>query len=151
MLFIAPRLHFPLARLRRKKNLSTSIATPRHTTACNIAIAVMAPSARVTMLLAAVLVSCVLLASRHADAAEAPAPAPGGFGCNPLKDKTCKPGDPKAPENQEEEGGFGARFPGIPLTIPGLGGPKIDRDGDGDTDEDDELPSFDTHMTILGH
>uniref|UniRef100_A0ACD5YIA9 Uncharacterized protein n=1 Tax=Avena sativa TaxID=4498 RepID=A0ACD5YIA9_AVESA len=112
----------------------------------------MSPSARVTLLLAAVL-ACALLATRHADAAdaEAPAPAPGSFGCNPLKDKTCKPGDPKAPENQEEEGGFGARFPGLPTAVPIPGTGKVDRDGDGDIDEDDELPSFDTHMTILGH
>ena len=111
----------------------------------------MALSARVSLLLATVL-ACALLATRHADAADAaaPAPAPSGFGCNPLKDKTCNPGDPKAPENQEEEGGLGARFPGQPtLPIPGTG--KIDRDGDGDIDEDDELPAFNTHMTILGH
>ncbi|KQJ93753.1 hypothetical protein BRADI_3g06510v3 [Brachypodium distachyon] len=112
-----------------------------------------APSARVWLVLAAAALACFLLAvPANADADsddEAPAPAPGGYGCNPLKDKTCKPGDPKAPENQEEEGGFGARFPGLPV-VPGLG-PKIDRDGDGDTDEDDELPSFDTHMNILGH
>ncbi|CAM0948912.1 unnamed protein product [Alopecurus aequalis] len=114
----------------------------------------MAPlSVRVSLLLATVL-ACALLATSHADAAEAeapaPAPAPGSFGCNPVKDKTCKPGDPNAPENQEEEGGFGARFPGLPtLPIPGLG--KIDRDGDGDIDEDDELPGFNSHMNILGH
>ncbi|KAF0935530.1 hypothetical protein E2562_034319 [Oryza meyeriana var. granulata] len=51
---------------------------------------------------------------------------------------TCRPGDPRAPENQEEEGGFGVRLPSMP-SIPG------------DGDDDDELPSFDTHMTILGH
>lgn len=108
----------------------------------------MAPSARVSLLLATVL-ACALLATRYADAETAAhAPAPSGFGCNPLKDKTCKPGDPKAPENQEEEGGFGARFQGLPtLTIPG----KIDLDGDGDIDEDDELPAFNTHMIIRGH
>lgn len=114
----------------------------------------MAPSARVSLMLAAAVLACALLAARHADAAGAgagaAAPAPGGSACNPLQDKTCKPGDPKAPENTEEEGGLGAGLPSLKsLPIPGLG--KVDRDGDGDTDEDDELPSFDTHMNILGH
>ncbi|XP_044417350.1 uncharacterized protein [Triticum aestivum] len=100
--------------------------------------------ARVSLMLAAAVLACALLATRHA------APAPGGFACNPLKDKTCKLGEPKAPEDTEEEGGLGTKLPSLTsVSIPGAG--KVDRDGDGDTDEDDELPSFDTHMTILGH
>ncbi|KAF7084195.1 hypothetical protein CFC21_087872 [Triticum aestivum] len=106
------------------------------------------------MMLAAVVLACALLATRHADAAGAgagaAAPAPGGFACNPLKDKTCKLGEPKAPEDTEEEGGLGTKLPSL-TSVPIPGGGKVDRDGDGDTDEDDELPSFDTHMTILGH
>uniref|UniRef100_A0A0E0JWK6 Uncharacterized protein n=1 Tax=Oryza punctata TaxID=4537 RepID=A0A0E0JWK6_ORYPU len=104
----------------------------------------MAASTRV-WLLAAVLVACAIAvrsagaasAAADEDAAAAPAPAKG-FGCNPLKDKTCRPGDPHAPENQEEEGGYGVRLPSMP-SFPG------------DDGDDDELPSFDTHMTILGH
>ncbi|KAF7089371.1 hypothetical protein CFC21_092363 [Triticum aestivum] len=117
--------------------------------------------ARVSLMLAAAVLACALLATRHAAAAGAAAaaagagagaaaPAPGGFACNPLKDKTCKLGEPKAPEDTEEEGGLGTKLPSLTsVSIPGAG--KVDRDGDGDTDEDDELPSFDTHMTILGH
>ncbi|KAM3240767.1 hypothetical protein ACQJBY_054039 [Aegilops geniculata] len=130
--------------------------------------------ARVSLILAAAVLACALLATRHAAAAGAgaaatagagagagaaaaagaaagaAAPAPGGFACNPLKDKTCKLGEPKAPEDTEEEGGLGTKLPSLTsVSIPGAG--KVDRDGDGDTDEDDELPSFDTHMTILGH
>ncbi|XP_040377277.1 uncharacterized protein LOC121053632 [Oryza brachyantha] len=110
----------------------------------------MASSTRVWRLLAAVLlVACAVAAVRSvAGGAEEGAAAPGpasGFGqlrCNPVTDKTCRPGDPRAPENQEEEGGpafAGVRLPLLP-SIPG------DTD-----DDDDELPSFDTHMTILGH
>ncbi|KAF7034370.1 hypothetical protein CFC21_045393 [Triticum aestivum] len=93
----------------------------------------MAPSARVSLMLAVVLV-CALLAAR-------PAEATGGLVCNPLQDKTCKSGDPKASENTEEGGGFGAKLPSPP--VPGHG--MIDGD------IDDELPSFSTHKTILGH
>ncbi|KAM3346029.1 hypothetical protein ACQJBY_020506 [Aegilops geniculata] len=94
----------------------------------------MAPSARVSLMLAVVLL-CALLATTHAEATG------GGLVCNPLQDKTCKPGDPKAAENTEEGGEFGARLPSPP--IPGHG--MIDGD------IDDELPSFSTHKTILGH
>ncbi|KAL5211233.1 hypothetical protein ABZP36_022080 [Zizania latifolia] len=95
-------------------------------------------------LLAVVLIACVLVVRSAAAGAEEGAPAPsasGFFGCNPLTDKTCRPGDPRAAENQEEEGGFGFRLPSMP-SIPFTGG---------DDDDDDELPSFDTHLTILGH
>ncbi|KAF7078759.1 hypothetical protein CFC21_083141 [Triticum aestivum] len=110
--------------------------------------------ARVSLILAAAVLACAVLATRAGAAAAAAAgpaaPAPGGFACNPLKDKTCKLGEPKAPEDTEEEGGLGTKLPSLTsISIPGAG--KVDRDGDGDTDEDDELPSFDTHMTILGH
>nr|CAB3445903.1 unnamed protein product [Digitaria exilis] len=47
------------------------------------------------------------------------------FGCNPITDKTCKPK--------------------VPTVLPGGG---VDIDGDGD---EDELPGFDPHLTILGH
>uniref|UniRef100_A0A0D9WAM7 Uncharacterized protein n=1 Tax=Leersia perrieri TaxID=77586 RepID=A0A0D9WAM7_9ORYZ len=103
----------------------------------------MAPSTRV-WLLAVVLVACVVAVAGAGEEEAAAAPAPavrfgGIFGCNPLTDKTCRPGgDHRGPENQEEEGGFGVRVPSVPGDI----------DGDGD---DDELPSFDTHMNILGH
>jgi hypothetical protein len=75
-------------------------------------------------ILAAVL-ACVLLV-RSADAAAAAAPAPAAtrssvLGCNPQTDKTC---------NVMSSGG------------------GIDLDGDG---QEDELPSFSTHLTILGH
>lgn len=86
-------------------------------------------------LLAAVFACMLLVRSADADGV-------GVFGCNPLTDKTCRPGDPRAPENQEE-GGFGARMP----SVPGSGGAI----GGGDADDDDELPSFDSHLTILGH
>ncbi|OEL16912.1 hypothetical protein BAE44_0022069 [Dichanthelium oligosanthes] len=85
-------------------------------------------STRVCLLAAALALACVLLA-RSADAGEAPAPSSGGkgpiFGCNPLTDKTCKPD--------------------VPTLLPGGG---VDIDGDGD---EDELPAFDPHFTILGH
>ncbi|KAL5208580.1 hypothetical protein ABZP36_033015 [Zizania latifolia] len=90
-------------------------------------------------LLAAVLVACAL-AVRSAAQEGAPAPSAFGFfGCNPLTDKTCRPAELRAQESQEEEEGFGFRLP----TIPGTGGDN--------EDDDDELPSFDTHLTILGH
>ncbi|RLM80551.1 hypothetical protein C2845_PM12G05200 [Panicum miliaceum] len=92
----------------------------------------MASSTRVCLLLAAALaVACALLATpAAADAAasvEGLPPSIGGtvFGCNPATDKTCKPDGPKL--------------------LPGGG---IDIDGDGD---EDELPGFDPHFTILGH
>lgn len=98
---------------------------PTPTAICNcypaaaVYIASMAPTR--VWLLAAVL-ACVLLV-RSADAApEAAAPAPAGFGCNPLTDKTCNP-----------------------KVLPSGG---IDIDGDGD---EDELPSFSPHFNILGH
>uniref|UniRef100_A0A0E0CH05 Uncharacterized protein n=1 Tax=Oryza meridionalis TaxID=40149 RepID=A0A0E0CH05_9ORYZ len=111
----------------------------------------MAASTRVWVL-AAVLVACAIAvrsaraghASGHAAGGEeedagAAAPAPSkGHGCNPLKDKTCRHDDRHEPENQEEEGGFGVRLPSFPSLT-------------GDDGDDDELPSFDTHMTILGH
>ncbi|KAG0532092.1 hypothetical protein BDA96_04G078200 [Sorghum bicolor] len=48
------------------------------------------------------------------------------YGCNPATDKTCKP-------------------EGMGVVLPGGG---IDLDGDGD---EDELPQFEPHLTILGH
>ncbi|KAF8783909.1 hypothetical protein HU200_000359 [Digitaria exilis] len=54
-----------------------------------------------------------------------PAPRASVFGCNPITDKTCKPK--------------------VPTVLPGGG---VDIDGDGD---EDELPGFDPHLTILGH
>jgi uncharacterized membrane protein len=85
-------------------------------------------STRVWLLAAALAVACALLAcSRPAGAEEGLPPAIGGtvFGCNPAVDKTCKPDGP--------------------TILPGGG---VDLDGDGD---EDELPMFDPHHTILGH
>ncbi|KAG8070096.1 hypothetical protein GUJ93_ZPchr0006g44421 [Zizania palustris] len=94
-------------------------------------------------LLAVVLIACVLVVRSAGAGAEEGAPAPsasGFFGCNPLTDKTCRlAGDPRAAENQEEEGVFGFKLPSMP-SIPVTGG-----------DDDDEIPSFRTHLTILGH
>ncbi|CAL4889539.1 unnamed protein product [Urochloa decumbens] len=86
-------------------------------------------STRVLLLAAALAVACALLlaeAPGFAAAEELP-PAIGGtvFGCNPATDKTCKPDGPKV--------------------LPGGG---VDLDGDGD---EDELPGFDPHLTVLGH
>ncbi|XP_062221255.1 uncharacterized protein LOC133920676 [Phragmites australis] len=83
----------------------------------------------------AALLACVLLV-RFAEGSAAPAPAGSSvFGCNPVTDKTCRP------EGLGEDGASGVKLP----TVPGSG---VDVDGDG---EEDELPSFDTHLSILGH
>ncbi|KAF8701628.1 hypothetical protein HU200_033467 [Digitaria exilis] len=90
----------------------------------------MASSTRVycwLLLAAALAMACVALAESSAGAeAEAPAPASSVFGCNPITDKACKPQV-------------------VPKVLPG-GGADIDGDGD-----EDELPGFDPHLTILGH
>lgn len=86
------------------------------------------PSPRVWLLVMALPLACALLVG-SADAEASPAPPPSGskaFGCNPLTDKTCKP-------------------EGLGVVLPGGG---IDIDGDGD---EDELPAFNPHLTILGH
>jgi hypothetical protein len=79
-------------------------------------------SPRVWLLAMALALACVLLV-RSADAAAAEGSA---YGCNPATDKTCKP-------------------EGVGVVLPGGG---IDLDGDGD---EDELPQFEPHLTILGH
>ncbi|KAJ1278268.1 hypothetical protein BS78_04G066900 [Paspalum vaginatum] len=86
-------------------------------------------SPRVWLLAAAALaLACVLVATSADAEAPAPSSSSGGsvFGCNPITDKTCKP-----PQGM--------------VVLPSGG---IDIDGDGD---EDELPGFDTHLTILGH
>ncbi|CAN6243362.1 unnamed protein product [Urochloa humidicola] len=83
-------------------------------------------STRVWLLAAALAVACALLLTATPAGADLP-PAIGGtvFGCNPATDKTCKPDGPKV--------------------LPSGG---VDLDGDGD---EDELPGFDPHLTVLGH
>lgn len=80
------------------------------------------PRARLLAMALALALACVLLV-RSADAA-----TPGGsaYGCNPATDRTCRP-------------------EGVGVVLPDGG---IDLDGDGD---EDELPQFDPHFTILGH
>jgi hypothetical protein len=60
----------------------------------------------------------------------------------PVDDKTCRPGDPQASENQEEEA------PGMnvqPGSTPGVPTPGRE------AEMKEDLPDFNKELTVLGH
>lgn len=93
----------------------------------------MAASAVRALIILAML-ACALV-MRSADAADPGTVTVGAKHCSPSN-KTCHPGDPQAPENQEEEA----------ISVNVTGGSS------GNEAEDvDELPSFDQELIVLGH
>jgi hypothetical protein len=77
----------------------------------------------------------------QAPVASAQAPVAPKKQC-PLNDKTCRPGDPQASENQEEEASGVNVKPGSTPGVPTPGGDAV---------TPDDLPEFNKELTVLGH
>lgn len=60
----------------------------------------------------------------------------------PLNDKTCRPGDPQAPENQEEEA--------TAVNVPSGSTPGVPTPADVPATSED-LPEFNQELIVLGH
>ncbi|KAF3329516.1 hypothetical protein FCM35_KLT04847 [Carex littledalei] len=62
--------------------------------------------------------------------------------CAPTN-KTCRPGDPQAPENTEEEAKN--------VNVPSSASPPPSSSSDAYGEEEEELPNYGSEMIVLGH
>lgn len=60
-----------------------------------------------------------------------------------LNDKTCRPGDPQAPENQEEEANS--------VNVPSAATPSVPTTPTENQEMQEDLPEFNQELIVLGH